>query len=193
MPVYQEFHSHAINMLDEESVRRIFNTARTKFGGIDAVVHFTGDYDYNAAFNTLPRKQWDALIDNFIYIPGLITKEAVNAMAPQGAVDEPAKYKGAKGMVVIVGPDAPVGKKISGVLRARADVFRGALRPYTATVNQELNDVLGTNMKLCLVLAGNSEGAEPDAARLYNSIANLAAGVAAKRNEAIFYVDEARK
>jgi hypothetical protein len=43
------------------------------------------------------------------------------------------------------------------------------------------------------VLAGNSEGAEPDAARLYNSIANLAAGIAAKRNEAIFYVDEARK
>jgi NAD(P)-dependent dehydrogenase (short-subunit alcohol dehydrogenase family) len=193
MPEYQEFHSHAINMLDEESVRRIFNTARTKFGGIDAVVHFTGDYDYNAAFSTLPRKQWDAMIDNFIYMPGLITRGAVNAMAPQGAVEEPSKYKGSKGMVVIVGPDAPVGKKISGILRARADVFRGALRPYAATVNQELGDVLGSNMKLCLVLAGNSEGAEPDAARLYNSIANLAAGVAAKRNEAIFYVDEARK
>jgi len=193
MQEYQEFHSHAINMMDEESVRRIFNTARTKFGGIDAVVHFTGDYDYNAAFSTLSRKQWDALVDNFIYMPGLITKEAVNAMAPQGAVEEPSKYKGSKGTVIIVGPDAPVGKKISGILRARADVFRGALRPYTATVNQELNDVLGSNMKLCLVLAGNSEGAEPDAARLYNSIANLAAGVAAKRNEAIFYLDEARK
>jgi len=193
MPEYSEFHSHAINMLDEESVRRIFNTARTKFGGIDAVVHFTGDYDYNAAFSSLPRKQWDALVNNFIYMPGLITREAVNAMAPQGAVEEPSKYKGSKGMVVIVGPDAPVGKKISGVLRARADVFRGALRPYTATVNQELNDVLGSSMKLCLLLAGNSEGAEPDAARLHNSIANLAAGAAAKRNEAIFYVDEARK
>jgi NAD(P)-dependent dehydrogenase (short-subunit alcohol dehydrogenase family) len=193
MPEYQEFHSHTIDMLDEESVRRIFNTARTKFGGIDAVVHFTGDYDYNVAFSTLPRKQWDAMVDNFVYMPGLITREAVNAMAPLGAVEEPSKYKGSKGMVVIVGPDAPVGKKISGILRARADVFRGALRPYTATVNQELGDVLGSNMKLCLVLAGNSEGAEPDAARLYNSIANLAAGVAAKRNEAIFYVDEARK
>lgn len=193
MQEYREFHSHSINMLDEESVRRIFNTARTKFGKIDSVIHFTGDYDYNAALNSLSRKQWDAMVDNFIYMPGLITKEAVNAMAPQGAPEEPAKYKDSNGTVVIVGPDAPVGKKISGVLRARADVFRGALRPYTATVNQELGDVLGSGMKLYLVLAGNSEGAEPNAARLHSSILHLAAGAALRRNEAIFYVDEARK
>lgn len=193
MQEYREFHSHAIDMLDEESVRSILNTARTKFGRIDSVIHFTGDYDYNAAFSSLSRKQWDMLVDNFIYVPGLITKEAANAMAPQGAFEEPSKYKDSKGMVVIVGPDAPVGKRISGVLRARADVFRGALRPYTATVNQELVDVLGSGMKLHLVLAGNNEGAEPDAARLHNSILNLAAGVALRRNEAIFYVDEARK
>lgn len=193
MQEYREFHSHAINMLDEESIRRIFNTARTKFGRIDSVIHFTGDYDYNAAFSTLSRRQWDSLVDNFIYIPGLITREAVNAMAPQGAVEEPAKYKDSHGTVVIIGPDAPVGKKISGMLRARADVFRGALRPYTATVNQELGDVLGSGIKLHLVLAGNSEGSEPDASRLYNSIAGLAAGAALRRNEAIFYVDEARK
>lgn len=193
MQEYSEFHSHSINMLDEESVRRIFNTARTKFGKIDSVIHFTGDYDYNGALNSFSRKQWDALVDNFIYMPGLITKEAVNAMAPQGALEEPAKYKDSSGTVVIVGPDAPVGKKISGVLRARADVFRGALRPYTATVNQELGDVLGSDMKLHLVLAGNSEGAEPDAARLHSSILNLAAGAALRRNEAIFYVDETRK
>jgi NAD(P)-dependent dehydrogenase (short-subunit alcohol dehydrogenase family) len=193
MQEYREFHSHTINMLDEESVRRIFNTARTKFGKIDSFIHFTGDYDYDAAFTSLSRKEWDALVDNFIYMPGLITKEAVNAMAPQGAVEEPAKYKDSKGTVIIVGPDAPVGKKISGVLRARADVFRGALRPYTATVNQELGDVLGSGMKLHLVLAGNSEGTEPDATRLHNSILNLAAGVALRRNEAVFYVDEARK
>jgi NAD(P)-dependent dehydrogenase (short-subunit alcohol dehydrogenase family) len=190
---YGEFHSHAINMLDEESVGRILNAARTKFDKIDSVIHFTGDYDYNVSLSTLSRKQWDTLVDNFIYIPGLITKEAVNAMAPQGSVEDPVKYKDSKGTIVILGPDAPVGKKISGVLRARADVFRGALRPYTATVNQELGDVLGSNIKLYLVLAGNSEGAEPDSSRLYQSILNLAAGAALKRNEAIFYVDEARK
>lgn len=180
-------------MLDEESVRRMFNTVKTKFGKIDSVIHFTGDHDYDAAFNSLSRKEWDTLVENFIYTPGLITKEAVNAMAPQGAPEEPAKYKDSQGLVVIVGPDAPVGKKISGVLRARADVFRGALRPYTATVNQELGDVLGSSMKLYLVLAGNSEGSEPDAVRLHNSILRLAAGVALNRNEAIFYVDETRK
>jgi NAD(P)-dependent dehydrogenase (short-subunit alcohol dehydrogenase family) len=190
---YGEFHSHTINMLDEESVGRIFSTARSKYDKIDIVIHFTGDYDYNTSLNCLSRKQWDTLVENFIFIPGLITKEAVNAMAPQGSVEDPAKYKDSKGVIVIVGPDAPVGKKISGVLRARADVFRGALRPYTATVNQELGDVLGSKMKLYLVLAGNSEGAQPDSTRLYHSVLHLAAGVALKRNEAIFYVDEARK
>jgi NAD(P)-dependent dehydrogenase (short-subunit alcohol dehydrogenase family) len=193
MSQYGEFHSYTINMLDEESVGRILNTARTKFNKIDSVIHFTGDYDYNVSLSSLSRKQWDSLVDNFVYIPGLITREAVNAMAPQGSVEEPAKYKDSKGAIVIVGPDAPVGKKISGVLRARADVFRGALRPYTATVNQELGDVLGSTIKLYLVLAGNSEGAEPEASRLYHSILSLAAGAALKRNEAIFYIDEARK
>jgi NAD(P)-dependent dehydrogenase (short-subunit alcohol dehydrogenase family) len=189
---FKEFHSHAIDFLDETAVRRIFNTAKTHFGPIDAVIHFTGDYDYNSAFSTMPRKQWEGLIDNFLYIPGMIVKESVIAMAPEGALAEPAKFKGTKGTVTLVGPDAPVGKKISGTLRARADVFRGALRPYTATTNQELGDVLGSNIKLHLVLAGNSEGAEPNADRLHASILSLAAGAALKRNEAIFYVDEAR-
>jgi NAD(P)-dependent dehydrogenase (short-subunit alcohol dehydrogenase family) len=189
---YEEFHSHTINMLDEESVRRIFNAVRTKYNNIDSVIHFTGDYDYNISLSSLSRKQWDTLVDNFIYIPGLITKEAVNAMAPQGSVEDPVKYKDSKGTIVIVGPDGPVGKKISGVLRARADVFRGALRPYTATVNQELRDVLGSSIKLYLVLAGNSEGEQPDSSRLYHSVLNFAAGVSLKRNEAIFYIDEAQ-
>lgn len=189
---FKEFHSHAIDFLDEAAVRRIFNTAKTHFGPIDSVIHFTGDYDYNAAFSAMARKQWDALVDNYLYIPGLVVKEAVIAMAPEGALEQPAKFKGTKGTVVVVGPDAPVGKKISGLLRSRADVFRGALRPYTATVNQELADVLGSAIKLHLVLAGNSEGAEPAADRLHASILSLAAGAALRRNEAIFYVDEAR-
>lgn len=189
---FKEFHSHAIDFLNEDAVRKIFNTAKTHFGPIDSVIHFTGDYDYNAAFSDMQRSQWDALIDNFLYVPGMIVKEAVIAMAPAGALEEPAKFKGTKGTVIIVGPDAPVGKKISGLLRARADVFRGALRPYTATANQELGDVLGSGIKLHLILAGNSEGAEPNADRLHASILSLAAGAALKRNEAIFYVDEAR-
>jgi NAD(P)-dependent dehydrogenase (short-subunit alcohol dehydrogenase family) len=193
MTEYGEFHSHTIDMLDEESVRRLFNAAKRRSSKIDSIIHFTGEYDYNIPLNSLSRKQWDALVDNFIYIPGVIVKEGVNAMAPDGSTQEPAKFKDSNGSIVIVGPDAPIGKKISGLLRARADVFRGALRPYTTTVNQELGDVLGSSIKLHLVLAGNSEGSEPDNGRLYNSVLNLAAGVALNRNEAIFYIDEATK
>ncbi|MDP8889135.1 MAG: SDR family oxidoreductase [Thermoproteota archaeon] len=193
MSQYGEYHNHTIDMLDEESVRGIFNGAKKRSSRIDSVIHFTGDYDYNIPLSSLSRKKWDALVDNFIYIPGLITKEGVNAMAPEGSIQDPAKFKDSKGAIVIVGPDAPVGKKISGLLRARADVFRGALRPYTTTVNQELSDVLGSSIRLYLVLAGNSEGSEPDNGRLCDAALNLALGAALRRNEAIFYIDEARK
>ena len=194
MTQYREYHNHTIDMLDEESVHRILNAAKKRSSRIDSIIHFTGDYDYNIPLSSLSRKQWDALVDNFIYIPGLITKEAVNAMGPEGSIQDPAKFRDSKGAIVIVGPDAPVGKKISGLLRARADVFRGALRPYTATVNQELSDVLGSSIRLYLVLAGNSEGLEPENSKLCNAALNLASGAAAlKRNEAIFYIDETRK
>jgi NAD(P)-dependent dehydrogenase (short-subunit alcohol dehydrogenase family) len=193
MSEYSEFHNHTIDMLDEQSVNRIFSAAKKRSSRIDSVIHLTGDYDYNTPLSSLSRKQWDALVDKFIYIPGLITKEGVNAMAPEGSIQEPAKFRDSTGAIVLVGPDAPVGKKISGLLRARADVFRGALRPYTTTVNQELSDVLGSSIRLYLVLAGNSEGLEPDNSKLCSAALNLVSGTALKRNEAIFYIDEARK
>jgi len=193
MSEYREFHNHAIDLMDEQAVHHIFNAAKKRSGGIDAVIHFTGEYDYNAPLSSLSRSSWDTLVANFIYIPGLVTKQAVNAMAPEGAIHEPVKYKSSKGVVVIMGPDAPTGKKISGLLRARADIFRGALRPYVTTVNQELGDVLGSDIRLYLVLAGNSEGIEPENANVCNSILALASGSASSLNEAIFYIDEAKK
>jgi NAD(P)-dependent dehydrogenase (short-subunit alcohol dehydrogenase family) len=189
---FQDFHNHSIDLSNEESVRKIFNVITTKFGKIDAVVHFTGSYDYNLPLSSLTRQQWELLVDNFINTPGLITREAVNAMAPKEAAEEPIKFKGSNGVVVIVGPDSPVGKKISGAIRARSEVFRGALRPYAATVNQELADVLGSNIRLYLVLAGNIEGSNPDNDRLQSSILQLISGSASNRNEAVFYIDEAR-
>ncbi|MDX1372603.1 MAG: alcohol dehydrogenase, partial [Nitrososphaeraceae archaeon] len=77
--------------------------------------------------------------------------------------------------------------------RARSEVFRGALRPYTATVNQELSDVLGSNIRLYLVLPGNIEGAESRVDNVTNSILNLLSGSALHRNESIFCIDEAKK
>jgi NAD(P)-dependent dehydrogenase (short-subunit alcohol dehydrogenase family) len=187
---FKDFHSHCIDLSSEEHVRGIFKTVRTKFGALDAVIHFTGDYDYDASLSSLSRKQWNSLVENFIDIPALITKEAVNKMAADGAFEDPIKYKGSKGVLVIVGPDAPTGKKLSGVIRARSEVFRGALRPYTATVNQELREVLGSNIRLYLILGGNIEGASPDIDNLTNSLLNLISN-SLKRSETIFYIDEA--
>lgn len=189
---FKDFHNHFINLSNEEAVKKIFNTARANFGSIDGIIHFTGDYDYDLPISSLVRQQWDSLVDNFVNIPALITKEAVNAMAPKGALEEPIKFKGSNGIVIIVGPDAPIGKKITGTVRARSEVFRGALRPYTATVNQELRDVLGSNIRLYLILAGNLEGSYPNNDRLENSVLQLMSGSASRRNESVFYIDEAR-
>lgn len=193
MKFYKDFHSHSLDLLDEEKVKRIFNTAKTKFGNIDAVIHFTGDYDYNRNLSSLSRQEWDGLVNNFIHIPGLITREAVRFMAPDDALHQPAKFKDSKGIIVILGPDSPSGKKISGLSRARSEVFRGALRPYTATVNQELSDVLGSRIRLYLILAGNIEGVESDIGNVTTSILNLIAGSSLNKNESIFYIDEGKK
>lgn len=190
---YKSYHSHSIDLSDEDKVKMIFDKAKTKFGNIDAVIHITGDYDYNKDFTSLSRNEWEQLVNNFIHIPGLITRESVRALAPEGAAREPSKYKNSTGIIVLLGPDSPTGKKISGLVRSRSEVFRGALRPYTATVNQELSDVLASNIRLYLVLAGNIEGTEPKLDNVTNSILNLITGSALHRNESIFCIDEAKK
>ena len=193
MKFYNDFHSHSLDLLDEEKVKRIFNTAKTKFGNIDAVIHVTGDYDYDRNLSSLSRQEWNEMVNNFIYIPALITREAVRFMAPDGAIHQPSKFKDSKGMIIILGPDSPSGKKISGLSRARSEVFRGALRPYTATVNQELSDVLGSEIRLYLILAGNVEGVEPAIGNITTSILNLISGSSLNKNESIFYIDEGKK
>ena len=190
---YKDFHSHSLDLADEEKVKRIFNTAKTKFGSIDSVIHITGDYDYNRSLLSLSREDWDLLVENFIHIPALITREAVKFMSPADAIQKPSQFKDSKGIIVILGPDSPSGKKISGLSRARSEVFRGALRPYTATVNQELSDVLGSKIKLNLILAGNIEGIESNIENVTTSVLNLIAGSSLNKNESIFYIDEGKK
>src|SRR5687768_16069366 len=190
---YKDFHSHSLDLADEEKVKRIFNTAKTKFGSIDSVIHITGDYDYNRSLLSLSREDWDLLVENFIHIPALITREAVKFMSPADAIQKPSQFKDSKGIIVILGPDSPSGKKISGLSRARSEVFRGALRPYTATVNQELSDVLGSKIKLNLILAGNVEGMESTIENVTISVLNLIAGSSLNKNESIFYIDEGTK
>ncbi|MEZ0270358.1 MAG: SDR family NAD(P)-dependent oxidoreductase [Nitrososphaeraceae archaeon] len=159
---YKEYHSHSVNLSNEDAVKGIFRVISEKFSAIDSVVLLTGEHDYDVALRSLDRKQWDHLVEDYLFVPAMITRESVTHMAPAGAVSEPSLFEGSTGSIIIVGPDSPVGDKISGVVRARSEIFRGALRPFNATVNQELRDVIKSNIRQYLLLAGNIEGHEPD-------------------------------
>jgi NAD(P)-dependent dehydrogenase (short-subunit alcohol dehydrogenase family) len=189
---YKEFHSHSVNLTSEDAVKRIFRAVREKFTGIDGVVLLTGEHDYNASLKSLDRKQWDQLVENYLFVPALITRESVVSMSPEGAVSEPSLFKDSKGSVIIVGPDSPVGDKISGVVRGRSEIFRGALRPFNATVNQELRDVIKSNIRQYLLLAGNIEGRQPDEDKITNMISSILSHPNGGNNQTIFYVDESQ-
>jgi NAD(P)-dependent dehydrogenase (short-subunit alcohol dehydrogenase family) len=187
---YKEYHSHSVNLSNEDAVKGIFRVISEKFSAIDAVVLLTGEHDYDVALRSLDRKQWDHLVEAYLFVPAMITRESVIHMAPAGAVSEPSLFGGSTGSIIIVGPDSPVGDKISGVVRARSEIFRGALRPFNATVNQELRDVIKSNIRQYLLLAGNIEGREPDEEKITNMILNIIAQSDGGNNQTIFYVDE---
>ncbi len=91
-----------------------------------------------------------------------------------------------------IGPDLPEGKKISGLDRAKVEVFRGALRPFTATVNQELSDVLKSNVRSFLVLPGTVDGKEPNNENIAQALNFFVSENSPKSAEVIFCVDEVR-
>jgi hypothetical protein len=187
---YKGLHCHSIDFSSEEAVVNIFRTAKSKFTTIDAVILLTGQYDYKKSFTTLSRTQLNDLVESFVLIPSLITKHSVIAMAPEGAINEPRLFKNSTGTIIVVGPDSPVGDKISGLIRARSEVFRGALRPFNATVNQELKEVLGSGIRQYLILGGSNEGRAPNEERLATSISNLISETYVSNNQTIFYPDE---
>lgn len=184
---FSNFHSHNINF--DQDLSKVLKTATSRFGNIDAFIHFTGDYDYNKSLTELERKDWDGLVNNFINIPAFVTKEAVNNLVPNG-FNDPSAFKESRGKIIIVGPSYPVGKKVSGTLRARAEVMRGALRPYVTTANQELRDVLGSKIRLYLLLGGGIAGQESSTTNLINSICSLMLNENSQNIEQILYIDE---
>ena len=176
-----------VDLSSEAELRNILNEIRKRFGEIRGLIHFTGRPDYSKSLLELSRQDWESLINRFIHVPALLTKHTVTLLSPDGAVDEPARFKESSGSVVIVGPDWPNGDKISGLIKARAEVFRGALRPYIVTANQELTDVLGSKIRLFLVLPGNFDNGAVDEVQLRNSICRLIAGSTNHvQNESIF-------
>ena len=187
--ILKEFHHHTIAFENEDAIKRIYNTIDNKFGKIDSVIHFTGNFDYSKNLTSLQRSQWDKLVNKFINIPHLIVRESVLSMATKDALENPDLFKNSFGNIIIIGPDAPIGEKIEGKIRARSEVFRGALRPYITTANQELHDVLNSKINLILILQGSIDGTMPDYNKLESTLINLCAQKEMKNNS-IIYINE---
>jgi NAD(P)-dependent dehydrogenase (short-subunit alcohol dehydrogenase family) len=189
---FQNFSRIELDLSNEDQMKTRIQQVRKKFGVIDAVIYLTGDYDYNKPILSISREEWDFLVDRFINVPALVTKVSVNAMCP-GAELDPVGYKNSVGKIILIGPESPVGTKISGLVRARSEIFRGALRPYTATVNQELFEVLGSTIRLYLILPGNIEGSGSNAESLSKSVVRILSNQVGMSSDSIFYIDEVRK
>ncbi|MBA4460379.1 MAG: alcohol dehydrogenase, partial [Nitrosopumilaceae archaeon] len=156
-----------------------------------AVVHVTGKLPQIGKLTELNRSGWEELIAKFITTPATVGQQALEHFVPGGAKD-PRLYKDAKGAMMIIGPDLPSGKKVSGTQRAQVEVFRGALRPFTTTVNQELSDVLKSKARIFTVFPGSVTGAEPNNENIAQALNFLVSDNAASSSEVTFCVDEAR-
>ena len=158
---------------------------------IDLFIYNTGNVPNFSNLTELSRDEWDKLVDKFINVPAKMTQKAMDFFVPGGS-DDPRKFKDAKGRIVIVGPALPAGKKISGHERAKVEVFRGALRPFVTTVNQELSDVLKSNVRVFLILPGTVDGKEPNDENIVNTINYLMSDESQSSSEVIFCPDETR-
>ena len=187
---FKKFHTHSVNLSNEDAVERMFDVIAEKFSVVSAVILLTGEHDYNMPLKSLERKQWNKLVEDYLLVPALITRISATHMSPKGAITEPSLFKGSTGSIVIVGPDSPIGDKISGVVRARSEIFRGALRPLNATINQELREVVKSGVRQYLVLAGNIEGREPNQDKINDTIWSIISQSDGRNNQTILYVDE---
>ena len=188
--ISNKFHSHVINFSNNEEITRWFNTAKSK-GDIEIFIHITGKVPLISKLTELSRSEWDELTEKFINIPATVSQNAMSIFVPNGS-DDPRLFKDAKGRIIIIGPDLPHGKKIGGGERAKVEVFRGALRPFATTVNQELSDVLKSNVRVFLVLSGTVDGKEPNNARITDAVNYLISDDSKSSAEVIFCPDESR-
>ena len=186
-------HSHTADLRDPRQVTRWLDAAAANLGRVAAVVHLTGGLPEIPALTGLGREEWDGLVEKFVTTPATVAQRALEHFVPGGGRD-PRLFAGAAGSVMIVGPGLPAGGKggRAAARRMQAEVFRGALRPFTTTVNQELSEVLRSGIRLFTVLPGCVTGAEPDAGRVAGALDFLTSPRAASSSEVTFCVDESR-
>lgn len=186
-----KFHSHVVDIKNPEEVQKWLNTANTNLGKILGVIHVTGKLPEISKLTELTRAGWEELTEKFISTPATVAQRALEQFVPGGSRD-PRLYKGAKGSIMIIGPDLPVGRKVTGTQRAQVEVFRGALRPFTTTVNQELSDVLKSEIRMFTVFPGSIAGTESDNQKIADAFNFLVSDSAAASSEVTFCVDETR-
>jgi NAD(P)-dependent dehydrogenase (short-subunit alcohol dehydrogenase family) len=186
-----KFHSHIVNIKNPDEIQRWLNTAKTNIGDILGVIHVTGKLPDISKVTELTRKGWDELVEKYITTPATVAQQALEQFVPGGSKD-PRLYKGAKGAMMIIGPDLPSGRKVTGTQRAQVEVFRGALRPFTTTVNQELSDVLNSNIRIFTIFPGSVAGTESSNERIAQAFNFLVSENAASSAEVAFCVDELR-
>ena len=185
-------HTHDVDASDAEALDGLLSRASSAFGPVSAVVHVTGGVSVAGPLSSLGREAWDALVRQFVTTPATVAHRALAHFVPGGGGD-PRKFQGADGRVVIVGPALPAGRKVPGADRARVEVFRGALRPFAATVNQELSDVLKSRARVFVALGGTVDGAEPSAERMGRALDYFVSPEAASSAQVAFCVDEERR
>jgi len=188
--ISNKFHSHVINLKDPQEVEKMLVKAKTQ-GDVIAIVHITGKVPEISKLIELSREQWDNLVDQFINTPATVAQRAIDLFVPGGGKD-PRLFKDKPGTVIIIGPDLPVGKKVSGAQRARVEVFRGALRPFTTTINQELSDVLKSKVRVFSVFTGGVDGRESNSEHIAQALNYFTSENASSSAEVIFCVDEIR-
>jgi len=175
------------SMLEEKGAKVIDNGSESNA----LFIHITGNVPEFSKLTELTRNEWDGLVNKFINTPAKVSKNAMESFVPGGS-DDPRLFKESYGRIVIVGPALPAGKKVGGHARAKAEVFRGALRPFATTVNQELSDVLKSNVRMFVVLPGTVDGKEPNNENLIDTINYLVTKEAGSSSEVIFCPDESR-
>jgi NADP-dependent 3-hydroxy acid dehydrogenase YdfG len=189
--ISSKFHSHIVDITNPEEVQRYLNTAKTNLGEILGVIHVTGKLPEISKLTELNRAEWEKLVAKFILTPATVAQRALEHFVPGGDKD-PRLYKDMKGAIMIIGPDLPIGRKVTGTQRAQVEVFRGALRPFTTTVNQELSDVLKSKIRMFTIFPGSVTGSEPNNEKIAEAFNFLVTENALSSAEVTFCVDETR-
>ena len=189
--ISSKFHSHIVDITNPEEVQRWLNTAKTNLGEILGVIHITGKLPEISKLTELNRAKWEELVAKFISTPATVAQRALEHFVPGGDKD-PRLYKDTKGAIMIIGPDLPIGRKVTGTQRAQVEVFRGALRPFTTTVNQELSDVLKSKIRMFTIFPGSVTGSEPNNEKIAEAFNFLVTENALSSAEVTFCVDETR-